>query len=49
MHTHIVEFGTCWLGGGIANNMTNVILKSLMVNGGLTMEKINKQANLFWF
>ncbi len=43
MHTHIVEFGTCWSNGGIANNLTNVILRSLMVNGGLTMEEISNK------
>jgi len=43
MHTHIVEFGTCWLCGDAINNLTNVILKPLMVNGGLTMEEINNK------
>ncbi len=43
MHTHIVEFGTCCSSGGTVNNLINVILKSLMVNGGLTMEDISNK------
>jgi uncharacterized protein related to proFAR isomerase len=31
------------VGGGNVDNLTNLILKSSMVNGGLTMEEINNK------
>jgi hypothetical protein len=37
------------VGGGNVDNLTNVILKSLMVNGGLTMEEINNKLISFGF
>jgi hypothetical protein len=36
-------------GGDNVDNLTNVILKSLMVNGGLTMEEINNKLISFGF
>jgi hypothetical protein len=50
IHTYLVEGFKCILvllnlkrlvSGGTVDNLTNVILKSLMVNGGLTMEEIS--------
>jgi hypothetical protein len=52
IHTYLVEGFKCipillnlerLVSGGIVDHLTNVILKSLMVNGGLTMEDISNK------
>lgn len=52
IHTYLVEGFKCipillnlerLVNDGIVENITNVILNSMMVNGGLTMEDINNK------
>ncbi len=58
IHTYLVEGFKCipillnlerLVNIGIADNLTNLILKSLIINGGLTMEEINSKLISFGF
>ncbi len=57
IHTYLVEGFKCipillnlerLVNDGIIENFTNVIFKSMMVNGGLTMEDINNKCEPYW-